>query len=200
MSYLKYIKNVGLVLVILGHYYFCSYVLSEVHDMKNYEPRVNVTIQGDDKSDKKSEAKQTETLKSEALKVTNDEKLGVIEIPKINLKRYLYKVDAYQNNVNKNIEVLKSSDMPDVKEGNLILAGHNGNTSVGHFRNLHKLSLGDDIIVNYKGKSYNYEVSKIYDVIKTGTVAIKRDKNKNTITLITCLGSDRQLVVIGYLK
>lgn len=200
MSYLKYIKNVGLVLVILGHYYFCSYVLSEVHDMKNYEPRVNVTIQGDDKSDKKSEAKQTETLKSEALKVTNDEKLGVIEIPKINLKRYLYKVDAYQNNVNKNIEVLKSSDMPDVKEGNLILAGHNGNTSVGHFRNLHKLSLGDDIIVNYKGKSYNYEVSKIYDVLKTGTVAIKRDKNKNTITLITCLGSDRQLVVIGYLK
>ena len=200
MSYLKYIKNVGLVLVILGHYYFCSYVLSEVHDMKNYEPRVNVTIQGEDKSDKKSEAKQTETLKSEALKVTNDEKLGVIEIPKINLKRYLYKVDAYQNNVNKNIEVLKSSDMPDVKEGNLILAGHNGNTSVGHFRNLHKLSLGDDIIVNYKGKSYNYEVSKIYDVLKTGTVAIKRDKNKNTITLITCLGSDRQLVVIGYLK
>lgn len=200
MSYLKYIKNVGLVLVILGHYYFCSYVLSEVHDMKNYEPRVNVTIQGDDKSDKKSEAKQTETLKSEALKVTNDEKLGVIEIPKINLKRYLYKVDAYQNSVNKNIEVLKSSDMPDVKDGNLILAGHNGNTSVGHFRNLHKLSLGDDIIVNYKGKSYNYEVSKIYDVLKTGTVAIKRDKNKNTITLITCLGSDRQLVVIGYLK
>lgn len=168
--------------------------------MKNYEPRVNVTIQGDDKSDKKSEAKQTETLKSEALKVTNDEKLGVIEIPKINLKRYLYKVDAYQNSVNKNIEVLKSSDMPDVKDGNLILAGHNGNTSVGHFRNLHKLSLGDDIIVNYKGKSYNYEVSKIYDVLKTGTVAIKRDKNKNTITLITCLGSDRQLVVIGYLK
>ena len=200
MSYLKYIKNVGLVLVILGHYYFCSYVLSEVHDMKNYEPRVNVTIQGDDKSDKKSEAKQTETLKSEALKVTNDEKLGVIEIPKINLKRYLYKVDAYQNNVDKNIEVLKSSDMPDVKEGNLILAGHNGNTSVGHFRNLHKLSLADDIIVNYKGKSYNYEVSKIYDVLKTGTVVIKRDKNKNTITLITCLGSDRQLVVIGYLK
>ena len=200
MSYLKYIKNVGLVLVILGHYYFCSYVLSEVHDMKNYEPRVNVTIQGDDKSDKKSEAKQTETLKSEALKVSDDEKLGAIEIPKIDLRRYLYKVDAYQNNVDKNIEVLKSSDMPDVKEGNLILAGHNGNTSVGHFRNLHKLSLGDDIIVNYKGKSYNYEVSKIYDVLKTGTVAIKRDKNKNTITLITCLGSDRQLVVIGYLK
>ena len=200
MSYLKYIKNVGLVLVILGHYYFCSYVLSEVHDMKNYEPRVNVTIQGDDKSDKKSEAKQTETLKSEALKVTNDEKLGVIEIPKISLKRYLYKIEVDQNDVNKNIEVLKSSDMPDVKGGNLILAGHNGNTSAGHFRNLHKLSLGDDIIVNYKGKSYNYEVSKIYDVLKTGTVAIKRAKNKNTITLITCLGSDRQLVVIGYLK
>ena len=58
--------------------------------MKNYEPRVNVTIQGDDKSDKKSEAKQTETLRSEALKVTNDEKLGVIEIPKIKIALILW--------------------------------------------------------------------------------------------------------------
>ena len=200
MSYLKYIKNIGLVLVILGHYYFCSYVLSEVHDMKNYEPKINVSIQNDDKSDEKSEAKQTETLKTKTLEVTNDEKMGIIKIPKINLTRNLYKIDAYQNNVDKNIEVLKNSNMPNVKGGNLILAGHNGNTSAGHFRNLHKLTLGDEIIVNYSNESYNYEVSKIYDVLKTGKVVIKRDKSKNTITLITCLGSDRQLVVIGYLK
>lgn len=205
MSYLKYVKNIGLILVILGHYYFCSYVLSEVHDMKNYEPSVNVTIQNEDKSNKESKAKQTESLntkslKTNSLKVSDDEKLGAIEIPKIDLRRYLYKIDAYQNNVDKNIEVLKSSDMPNISGGNLILAGHNGNTSAGHFKNLHKLVLGDEIIINYNNQNYNYEVSKIYDVLKTGSVAIKRDKSKNTITLITCLGSDRQLVVIGYLK
>ena len=200
MSYLKYIKNVGLVLVILGHYYFCSYVLSEVHDMKNYEIETKVIVQNDDKSDKKKEAKQTENVKAKTMMVANDEKLGVIQIPKINLTRNLYKMNTFQNNVDKNIEVLKSSDMPDVKNGNFILAGHNGNTAAGHFRNLHKLTLGDEVIVSYDNKNYSYEVSKIYDVLKTGTVAIKRDKSKNAITLITCLGSDRQLVVIGYLK
>lgn len=199
LSYLKYIKNIGIVLIILGHYYFCGYVLSEVHNMKNYEPNINVTVQSNDKNNIKSEQKQ-DTVKVNNLKTTDDEKIGMIEIPKINLKRYLYDIDSYQNDVDKNIEILKSSDMPDIDNGNLILAGHNGNSSVGHFRNLYKLSLGDEIIINYGGKSYNYEVSKIYDVLKTGKVAIKRDKNQQTITLITCQGSDRQLVVIGYLK
>ena len=199
MSYLKYIKNIGIVLIILGHYYFCGYVLSEVHNMKNYEPNINVTVQSNDKNNIKNEQKQ-DTVKVNNLKTTDDEKIGIIEIPKINLKRYLYETNSYQNDVDKNIEILKSSDMPDIDNGNLILAGHNGNSSVGHFRNLYKLSLDDEIIINYGGKSYNYEVSKIYDVLKTGKVAIKRDKNQNTITLITCQGSDRQLVVIGYLK
>ena len=40
---------------------------------------------------------------------------------------------------------------------------------------------------------------EIYEVLKTGKVSIKRDKNKSTITMITCKGSDKQLVVIGYL-
>lgn len=168
--------------------------------MKCYEPKVNISIKSDDQNDEKIKVKQTEPISTKNVMVTHDEKLGVIEIPRIGLKRYLYKINTDKNNVNKNIEVLKSSDMPDVKGGNLILAGHNGNTSVGHFRNLYKLTIGDEIIVSYNDKLYKYNVSKVYDVLKTGSVAIKRDKLQNTITLITCLGSDRQLVVIGYLK
>lgn len=191
---LKHIKNFGIVLVILGHYYFCSYVLSEVHNMENYVPKVEIVD-----SSKIKVKEESNLTKVKQKKLVYDEYLGVIQIPKISLKRYLYNIDSSQNNVNKNIEVLKSSDMPDVIGGNLILAGHNGNTSAGHFRNLHKLSLGDNIIINYNGVNYNYKVDKIYDVLKTGSVVIKRDKSKNTITLITCLGSDRQLVIIGYL-
>ena len=166
--------------------------------MKNYEPKVNISIN----DNKENEKQKNEENKEKALKVNQTENnyLGIIDIPKIHLKRYLYKVNSSQNNVNKNIEVLKSSDMPNVKGGNLILAAHNGNSSVGHFRNLHQLSLGDQVIISYENLNYTYEISKIYDVLKTGKVAIKRDKNKTSITLITCLGSDRQLVVIGYLK
>ena len=196
---LKYVKNVGLILVILGHYYFCSYVLEEVHEMKNYEPKLEISYKTNNTDDKNiKEEKQTveNTLKVN----TSNDYLAVIEIPKISLRRYLYDVNSKQNDVDKNIEVLKNSDMPSVKGGNLILAGHNGNTSVGHFKNLHKLVINDEIIIYYNNIKYVYKVSKIYDVLKTGTVAIKRDKSQNTVTLITCLGNDRQLVVIGYLS
>ncbi len=200
MSWQKYIKNIGLILVILGHYYFCSYVLSEVQTIKDYEP----TFKYEDKSDKKvvnEEIKNEGAIKIEKVKnVRSDDYLGIIEIPKINLQKRLYDINSYQNDVNKNIEILDSSDMPNVLGGNLILAAHNGNTSVGYFRNLHKLKLGDEVNISYNDVNYTYEITKIYDVLKTGKVNIKRDKSKTTITLITCLGSDRQLVVIGYLK
>ena len=162
--------------------------------MKNYTPKITINAL------EKEKTKENNNNLVTQVKRKNDEYLGIIEIPKINLKRYLYKTTSTLNDVDKNIEVLKSSQMPDFKNGNLILAAHNGNSSVGHFRYLYKLVLGDEVIINYNNQTYVYEVSKIYDVLKTGKVAIKRDKSKNAITLITCLGSDRQLVVIGYLK
>lgn len=194
----KYIKNIGIILVILGHYYFCGYVLSEVHDMKNYEPLVKIINNSSKEGIQVNEKSNSDLANTKH--ISFNKYLGIIEIPKINLKRYLYDIDSSQNDVDKNIEILKDSDMPNVRGGNLILAGHNGNSAVGHFKNLHKVTLGDKVVINYNNINYTYEISKIYDVLKTGSVAIKRNKNKNTITLITCLGSDKQLVVIGYLK
>lgn len=194
----KYIKNIGIILVILGHYYFCGYVLSEVHDMKNYEPLVKIINNSSKEGIQVNEKSNSDLANTKH--ISFNKYLGIIEIPKINLKRYLYDIDSSQNDVDKNIEILKDSDMPNVRGGNLILAGHNGNSAAGHFKNLHKVTLGDKVVINYNNINYTYEISKIYDVLKTGSVAIKRNKNKNTITLITCLGSDRQLVVIGYLK
>ena len=167
--------------------------------MKNYEHTqriaVNKVIEGET-----NEIKDSDEVKATKVNQTNDEYLGIIDIPKIGLRRYLYKTTSALNNVDKNIEVLKSSTMPDKGFSNLILAAHNGNSSVGHFKNLHKLNIGDYVKIYYKDKLYNYKIAKKYDVLKTGKVAIRRDRTKNTLTLITCLGSDRQLVVIGYLE
>lgn len=163
--------------------------------MKNYEPKVEINYKANDKNNKEKKQIVGNTLKVD----TSNDYLAIIEIPKISLRRYLYNINSKENDVDKNIEVLKDSDMPNIQGGNLILAGHNGNTAVGHFRNLHKLVLNDEIIIYYNNSKYVYKISKIYDVLKTGSVAIKRDKSKSTITLITCLGNDRQLVVIGYL-
>ena len=125
--------------------------------------------------------------------------LAKISIPKIGLSRFLYNINSNMNSVSKNIEVLKDSAMPDVVNGNFILAAHSGYSSIAFFHNLNKLKIGDKVIIYYKNKEYVYVISKIYDVMKTGSVSIIRDKNKSTITMITCKESDKQLVVIGYL-
>ena len=64
---------------------------------------------------------------------------------------------------------------------------------------LNKLSAGDEIMVYYLNNVYTYKVDFTYDVLKNGYVSLKRDYSKSTITLITCLGLDRQLVVVGYM-
>ena len=82
---------------------------------------------------------------------------------------------------------------------NFIIASHNGNSSIAYFHRLHELVNGDIVMVNYNNGLYKYQVSKIYEVPKTGKVIIDRDYDKKTITMITCSGEDKQLVVVGYL-
>ena len=127
--------------------------------------------------------------------------IAVLEISSINLKRGLVAYDNKYNNVNYNIQIIENSNMPNIDNSNLILAGHNGNSSVSFFKDLYKLKKGDLINVYYDNYKYIYEYSYYYEVDKTGTVNIVRDNNKTTITLITCKkGSDtKQLVFIGYL-
>ena len=197
MFWRSFIKNLGLILVILGHYYFCGYVLAEVHGTESNDFPVVLDKSNEKKDDENNLGTESKVLKNEVLE---DEYLGIISIPKIGLRKKLYDIGSYRNDVDRNIEILASSKMPDVMGGNFILAAHNGNTSLGYFRDLHKLKVGDEVTIDYKNENYVYEVSKIYDVLKTGKVAIKRDKSQSTITLITCLGNDRQLVVIGYLR
>ena len=152
------------------------------------KPKYNVVSKVDSNDNKKTE------------KSTKEEKpIGKIRIPKINLDNNLYDIDSKLNTTEKNIQVLKSSDMPNVENGNLILASHSGEASISYFKNLDKLEINDEIIVNYNNINYNYKVSNIYEVAKTGKIGIKRDKNKKTLTLITCKGDFKQLVVICYL-
>lgn len=123
----------------------------------------------------------------------------IIEIPKISLKQEFYPNDLEKNNVDQNIEVIETSEMPDKKQGNLILAAHSGSSSVGYFKHLDQLTLNDVVYIYYKNNKYKYVISDIYDVEKTGYVAIKRDQTKQTLTLITCKkNTNQQTVYIGY--
>lgn len=122
--------------------------------------------------------------------------IGFLEIPKLNLKRGFFDINSKYNNVDSNITVINGSTMPDEQNNNLILAAHSGSCSYCYFKNLYKLKKGDKASINYRGKKYNYEIVKIYEVTKDGTVAIYRDYSKNTMTLITCTrNSDTKQIV-----
>ncbi len=117
--------------------------------------------------------------------------IGYLKIPSINLDHGFTSKDSKYNNVNKNIFVHKTSDYPNVKNGNLILASHSGNSAISYFKNLYKLKVNDDVYVNYEGKEYHYKITKIYTDKKDGKVKVIRNKDVTTLTLITCTKNDK---------
>lgn len=123
--------------------------------------------------------------------------IAVIKIPKIGLEKGLASKGSYWNNVNRNIEILSESDMPDVDKGNVILASHSGNSSISYFRKLNKLQNDDIVSIVYNGKEYKYKVVNSYEIEKNGYAHIVRNAEKSTLTLITCKhNTDKQIVVI----
>ena len=123
--------------------------------------------------------------------------IAVIKIPKIGLEKGLASKGSYWNNVNRNIEVLSESDMPDVENGNVILAGHSGNSRVSYFRKLNKLQNDDTVSIVYNGKEYKYKMVNSYEIEKNGYAHIVRNAEKSTLTLITCKhNTNKQIVVI----
>ena len=130
---------------------------------------------------------------------TNYNYIAVLEIPKINIKRGLSQ-EKYYNNVNRNVEILKGSDMHNISKGKFILAGHSGSGRVSYFKNLDKLVIGDISYIYYGGIKYTYKVTNIYDIEKNGTALITRDLDKTTLTMITCRhNTNKQIIVISEL-
>ncbi len=128
------------------------------------------------------------------------EYVAVIKIPKIGVEKGLCKKGTSCNNVNKNIQILNEATYPDVANGNFILAGHSGNGRTAYFKNVEKLKIDDEIYVVYDGFQYKYKIVNIYDIEKTGTANIVRNKEKTTLTLVTCRNNtDKQIIVISEL-
>ena len=129
--------------------------------------------------------------------VKNDSYIAILDIPKINLKKGVYSKESTNNNIDRNILLLKESSMPDIENGNLILAGHSGNSKNSYFKNLKKLNYDELAYIYYQGIKYAYKLVSKYEIIKNGEAIIHRNMNKNTLTLITCKdNSNKQIVFI----
>lgn len=189
---------ISFIILFIGIFIFCSeYFASkkiQVYDYVNelyYSELVELDEELDElteediinnKLEEDKEDKVEETSK-DTPKVTY---IGYLSIPNINLRKGFTEKESKYNTVNKNIQILSSSDYPDKNLGNVIIAAHSGNSSVSYFKKLYLLNIGDVIYIEYKGVKYTYKINNIYEVEKNGKVEIVRNKNVSTLTLITC--------------
>ena len=158
----------------ISHYYYNGRELIEIE--KLYE--IN------------EEENTREEIKEEEEGPVTDEYIGYLIIPKINLTKGFVDKRSSENDVEKNILVIEGSNYPDVERGNFILAGHSGTGWKAFFNELYRLQTGDEAYVTYKGKKYIYNLVNIYKQPKTGKVAIYRNYDVRTLTLITCTNYD----------
>lgn len=195
------IAVIGSVILLIGGF-FLSYNYIQSKKIVAYDYMANVFYQTEEieilQHDGELQEEQTE---EELGEVTNDY-IGYLTIPKINLKKGFLDMRSELNNIEQNITVIEGSSYPDKEKGNFIIAAHSGSGWKAFFNDLYKLSTGDIAEISYKGKKYTYKIVNIYKQDKVGTIAIYRNYDKTTLTLVTCTNFDSktQTVYIAELQ
>ncbi|MBP5678956.1 MAG: sortase [Bacilli bacterium] len=161
-----------------------DYMASTFYD-GNVVENLQVEILSEEEDNTREEIKPTEFTGE-----IRDDYIGYLTIPKINLTKGFLDYRSSENHVDKNILVVAGSNYPDTEKGNFIIAGHSGTGWNSFFNDLFRLGRGDKIYISYLGKKYEYEIVNIYTQPKTGKLAIYRDFDKTTLTLITCTNDD----------
>ena len=181
------IAIIGSITILIGGF-FLSYNYIQSKKVMAFDYISNIFYEQNQEiivSDGEQEVEEEEDLGE----VTNNY-IGYLSIPKINLKKGFLDKRSPDNDVEKNILVVEGSSYPTKDKGNLILAGHSGTGWNAFFNDLYKLNKGDQAIVTYKGKTYTYKITNIYTQPKVGKIAIYRNYDKTTLTLITCTNHD----------
>ncbi len=116
----------------------------------------------------------------------NDCPVGVLKVPKMDVKMPLY-LGASYNNMAKGATQLGQTSMPiGGNNTNCVIAGHRGWNGANYFLQIENLKYGDKVYIENFWETLTYKVTDI-KVIKPDNIdAIKIEKNKDMVTLITC--------------
>ena len=160
----------GFLLAIIG-FYLASYTYISNKRQEIFDGMNMKVYEG---NEVKEEVEVPDEIKTETPDVKTDEKvviptyvprnnyyIGTISIPKINLKAGFTDMNSKENNVEKNVAIMKTSTYPDVENGNFILAAHSGVGKLAYFNNLYQLGMKDQVTIEYKGKEYLYQIDEV---------------------------------------
>lgn len=132
------------------------------------------------------------------LNITDDGMMGMIEIPKINVKLPLYHTTEKEV-LEKAVGHLEGSSLPVGGENtHSVVSAHRGLPSATLFTDLDKLEKGDHFLVYVLDETLSYEVDQILVVKPEETDVLAVEADKDLMTLLTCtpygVNSDRLLV------
>ena len=179
---------ISAVTILIGGF-FLSYNYIQSKKIMAYDYMANIFYTNNDNVYIEEDGIKREETVTDQGPVTN-EYIGYLNIPKINLTKGFLDKRSTENDVEKNILVVEGSSYHDIEKGNLILAGHSGTGWKAFFNDLYKLEKNDVAYVTYKNKKYTYKIVNIYTQPKVGTIAIYRNYDKTTLTLVTCTNDD----------
>ena len=181
---------IGAIITLVGGF-FLSYNYIQSKKVMAYDFMANKFYNGTEIVNITEEEETIKPVEKQPLpEEVTDKYIGYLTIPKINLTKGFLDIRSKDNDVEKNILVVEGSDYPDADRGNLILAGHSGTGWKAFFNDLYKLEVNDTAYVTYKNKKYIYNIVNIYTQPKVGKLAVYRNYDKTTLTLITCTNND----------
>ncbi len=142
----------------------------------------------------------TNTISTERLSVITSKPIELpiakIIIQKIGLDGDIYNINSKENDVDKNITILKDSILPNNENSIIFLAAHSGYGKIAYFNDLDKLNVNDVIIFQYNNNNYYYMIDKIFEEEKDGDIEINKTSDKQLV-LTTCSrnNKNKQLII-----
>lgn len=106
-------------------------------------------------------------------------------IKKIGIENNLYDIGTNENQVDRNVTILKESTFPDKEESILFIAAHSGDGKIAYFKNLDQLKIKDIAEFIYQGNRYIYEIVNMYEREKNGYIELNKI-SKHQLVLTTC--------------
>ena len=121
-----------------------------------------------------------------ALNIAGDEMMGIVDIPKIDIKLPIYHTTD-EDVLKQAAGHLEGSSLPiGGKSTHAVISAHRGLPSASLFTDLDQLEEGDHFLIHVLNKTLSYEVDKISVVKPEETSSLAVEEGKDLVTLLTC--------------
>lgn len=133
-----------------------------------------------------ADASEEDQTYMNTLNIAGDEMMGIVEIPKIDIKLTIYHTTK-EDVLKQAAGHLEGSSLPiGGKSTHSVISAHRGLPSASLFTDLDQLKKGDHFLIHVLNKTLCYEVDKISVVKPEETSALAVEEGEDLVTLLTC--------------